>query len=88
MVQRLERLGDLDGGVGHAGVEERRGRLQEQNGLLQHTQHTGSAARSNQRACGGAGAIEVGSTAVFRDRMGGAARTLGTGLPSSLAWAM
>jgi len=34
VVQGLERLGDLDGGVGHAGVEERRGRLQEQNGLL------------------------------------------------------
>ena len=53
MVQGLERLGDLDGGVGHAGVEERRGRLQEQNGLLQHTQHTGSAARCKSEGARG-----------------------------------
>jgi hypothetical protein len=40
VVQRLERLRDLDGGGGHAGVEERRGRLQEQNRLLRNTRRT------------------------------------------------
>jgi hypothetical protein len=34
VVQGVERLGHLDGGGGRAGVEKRRGRLQEQHGLM------------------------------------------------------
>jgi hypothetical protein len=92
VVQGLERFGHLDGGGGRGGgMEERRDRLQEQHGLLRSGQRGRARVLSQMRRGEreGIAAVTVHGR-VLRSGVRGedrAARTFGTGLPSSLAWA-